>query len=589
MFTLTIVSGPDSGSVLVADKQDVIVGRKPEEDGLVVADHSISRKHLRIFGGPNNFQVEDLGSGNGTLINGMPVSLHGLRDGDLITAGLSTFLFHELSDGKDPSTPPEAIATITMDRLRKSIHDVVLPPHPSAIYNKDSSPNANSKTIALPTEAQAHPDLEAVYRAAQLIHILDTDKMYGQILELIFDCVAPAERATILIYAKDSLDPDFWISRSRTHAYTNQAFFSETLARRALQEGEALLINDVAGDGHFAHQESIRIQNIRSALCVPLKTQVDLQAVLYVDTVICAGGFNAGDLRLLSLIGIQVAAALENAHLYERLAAEKEALTIANRNLNKTQDKLLASERLSAVGRLAAGIVHDLRSPMTVTMGHAEFLLSLIRDSGLAQCDEAQFVEGLEAIVKGTVFANEIVEQLLQFSRRSPPVTYRVDVQGLIQDVLKFLHPELNRLRIQPDYEEVETPLFIMADSTQIRQVLVNLILNALQSMEPGGHLTIRLGQSELSTSKPMVWFSVKDDGIGLSEAAQRRIFEPFFTAKKNKKDNLGLGLSVTYGVVEAHGGHIEVDSQTGKGSTFTVYLPLAEKEKKPSVTPLIL
>ena len=588
MFTLTIVSGPDSGSVLVAKEQDVVVGRKPDKNGLSVSDHSISRKHLRIFGTPGDFQVEDMGSGNGTLVNGLPVTIHGLRDGDLITAGLSTFLFHELSDENHEATPPAAVATITMDRLRKSLHEC-LPPHPSALYNKHSSSDANSPTIALPNEAQAHPDLEAVYRAAQLIRILDSDKLYGQILELIFDCVAPAERATILMYEKESTTPEFWLSRCRTNRFSQQPAFSETMARRALQEGEALLINDVAGDGRFAHQDSIRIQNIRSAMCVPLTTQVDVQAVLYVDSIISEGGFNTGDLRLLSLIGIQVAAALENAHLYEHLAAEKEALAVANRKLSQTQDKLLASERLSAVGRLAAGVVHDLRSPMTVTMGHAEFLLSLIRKSGLAQCEEAQFIEGLEAIVKGTVFANEIVEQLLQFSRRSPPVTYRVELQDLIKDVLKFLHPELNRMRIQIDFETVETPLFILADNTQIRQVLVNLILNALQAMKPGGHLTIRVGQTNLSTAQPMIWFSVTDDGLGLSEAAQRRIFEPFFTTQKGKQNGLGLGLSVTYGVVEAHSGRIAVESKPGKGTTFRVYLPLAENVKKPSLAPLII
>jgi len=186
-----------------------------------------------------------------------------------------------------------------------------------------------------------------------------------------------------------------------------------------------------------------------------------------------------------------------------------------------------------------------------------------------------QSTRDVEKIVKASLHAREVVRKLMFFSRQIPPRTSRVDLNAVVNDGLYFLESRCSRSGIEiarqlaPDTPQVE------ADASQLHQVLVNLVVNAIHAMREGGKLTIRT----LRSGEDAV-LSVEDNGSGMTEDVKEKIFTPFFTTKEVGQGT-GLGLAVAHGIVRSHGGSIHVESALGRGSRFEVRLPAASGERK--------
>ncbi len=244
------------------------------------------------------------------------------------------------------------------------------------------------------------------------------------------------------------------------------------------------------------------------------------------------------------------------------------------------EEQLRQSQKLESIGRLVGGIAHDFNNMLTGIIGYAELAVRASND--------VEKVQSLcETIIRKAEDASQLINQLLAFSRKQILHVKPLDLNEVAREAHQFLE-RLIREDIELILETADTSLWVEADATALQQILTNLYVNAQDAMPDGGTITLRLEKVEIDEAKcrsfPELtpgWFaqiSVSDTGVGMDETVRRHIFEPFFTTKAAGKGT-GLGLSMVYGLVHQHRGAIECHSQLGKGTTFRIYLPIAEKK----------
>ncbi len=235
-----------------------------------------------------------------------------------------------------------------------------------------------------------------------------------------------------------------------------------------------------------------------------------------------------------------------------------------------TERQLLRSERLASLGRLAAGVAHEINNPLTgvLTFGHL-----LLRKYSKGEGDGAD-KEALETIVNETTRCKRIVRGLLDFARETELQEVTSDINDILQEALRLIENQalVNNVEIIGRFDE-HLPE-IMVDRGQIQQVFVNILVNAIDAMPDGGALRV---SSNMTADRRFIAVEFADTGYGIEPENIGRVFDPFFTTKDASRGT-GLGLSVSYGIVTRHNGSIEVESAVGEGSTFTVRLPLDER-----------
>jgi PAS domain S-box-containing protein len=228
----------------------------------------------------------------------------------------------------------------------------------------------------------------------------------------------------------------------------------------------------------------------------------------------------------------------------------------------RLEEQLRRTERVAELGTLASGMAHEIGTPMNVILGRAEYLMDRVADEPVKK--------GLRTIVAQVERITRVMNQLLSFARRKPPQPRALALGEVIENSLemfreRFSHHHIHVFtHIDPDCPSV------VADSDQMNQVLINLVMNAVHAMPQGG--TLRMG---LGSEKGMVRLTVSDTGHGIPNEVVKKIFDPFFTTKEFGKGT-GLGLTVVKGIIEEHQGTITVESEEGKGTTFTIVLPTA-------------
>jgi two-component system, NtrC family, sensor kinase len=230
------------------------------------------------------------------------------------------------------------------------------------------------------------------------------------------------------------------------------------------------------------------------------------------------------------------------------------------------QEQLVQSRKIAAVGTLTSGIAHELNNPINNIVLTAE---ALKEDFQEVDPEEAQSL--INDILTQAERASEIVKGLLDFSRSEHPEFVPLAMAPVVQDTLKLVRNQLALSGIQVEMELPENLPPVSGDRKSLQQVFLNLFINAIQAMLDGGTLHIR---AYPSPDAQWLKIEVQDTGVGIEPKHLSRIFDPFYTTKQVGRGT-GLGLSVSYGIVEKHGGHLEVESKKGKGSTFTVSLPL--------------
>jgi two-component system NtrC family sensor kinase len=271
----------------------------------------------------------------------------------------------------------------------------------------------------------------------------------------------------------------------------------------------------------------------------------------------------------------------EAARLYAESLRRNRELADANAKLQAAQQQLIQSEKLAAIGQLTAGIVHDVKNPLAVIVGMADELRTD------ANVDPQLLQECLATMRDSAWRASTIVSDLLKFARQSTPEMKRQDLGATLSTAVRLTEYLARKSRVTMTKDIPAQPVMVTYDATQIEQVLINLIQNAIQAMPRGGQLRLNLSRTKESAGGGAVAIAVQDTGIGIPAKNLLKIFDPFFTTKP-PGEGTGLGLSVSYGIVARHGGRIDVSSVEGKGTTFTILLPIeppapsGEKESQP-------
>ena len=238
-------------------------------------------------------------------------------------------------------------------------------------------------------------------------------------------------------------------------------------------------------------------------------------------------------------------------------------------------EQLRHTDRLKTVGRLAAGIAHEMGTPLNVVSGRAGLIAS-----GKLAADE---INSSAAAIKIEVEKmTRIIRQLLDFARVNTPRRVPVDLRQLIGRTIALIRTLADNRHVQLCFADDEAPAIALVDSEQMQQALANLLVNAIQAMPHGGKIEVairreaRKSAGESNCPRAMYWcVAIRDQGIGIAQEHLPHLFEPFFTTKEIG-EGTGLGLSIAYGIVQEHGGWIDVSSRPGEGSCFTVCLPEA-------------
>lgn len=228
---------------------------------------------------------------------------------------------------------------------------------------------------------------------------------------------------------------------------------------------------------------------------------------------------------------------------------------------NDLHNQLLHADRLATIGQLVAGVAHEINEPLSSILGFAQ----LIKKSDIPD----QVRSDNEKIIKSALHAREIIKKLMFFAKQMPPQKVEVDLNETIKETVYFLESHLIRSSIELNLKLSSDIPKVVADPSQLYQVIVNLTVNAIQAIKGNGILKI-----ETFSDKDYVYFTIEDNGIGMDKETLDKIFIPFFTTKK---DGTGLGLSVVHGIITNHNGKIEVESEPGKGTKFIVKLPSGE------------
>jgi signal transduction histidine kinase len=224
------------------------------------------------------------------------------------------------------------------------------------------------------------------------------------------------------------------------------------------------------------------------------------------------------------------------------------------------QEQLKKAERLAELGTVASGMAHEIGTPMNVILGRAEYLMNRVKEEPIKK--------GLQTIVTQVERITKVMNQLLSFARRQAPERRPLDLKAVVENSIEIFQERLARNRIHVELQKDEQCPPVLADADQMSQVLINLIMNAVHAMPEGG--TLRVG---MERANEMVMLTVADTGHGIPPEVAKKVFEPFFTTKEFGKGT-GLGLTVVKGIIEEHQGAIAVESEPGKGTTFTILLP---------------
>jgi signal transduction histidine kinase len=304
-------------------------------------------------------------------------------------------------------------------------------------------------------------------------------------------------------------------------------------------------------EGEQEHEELEAVlrtmEEIGSAVCLPIVGLDAILGLLCIRDERLREAYSTDEIDLFRGVAAQAAITIQNSQVYERMKER---------------------ERLAALGEMAAGLAHEIRNPLGSIKGAAQFLLPEGEQLGTAK-------EFLSIIVDEVNRLNKIVSQFLDYARPYRGDQTPLDVNEVVRKTTQLLQPEEGAPKIEVALNLAEDLPPVRADAEQLRQVFLNLGLNALQAMPSGGKLTITSGlRRGARRGEPISFLEVRfrDTGIGIPPNELRNLFIPFYTTKEK---GTGLGLPISQRIVENHGGTIEVRSQQGKGATFTVLLPI--------------
>lgn len=563
MFKLIVQSGEEKGQIVYLSGQEITIGRDPG-NGFVLSDKRVSRRHARLFKEGENYILEDLKSVNGTRVNQMSVARQILNPGDEIQLGEVVMVFLTKGQNDGPSSQP------TDSKIEKSPFSKSAP-----ILSRDGL------TVEYKISAQSVSEMRARLVAqqandalSQRLHLLYTvsddlgsvrtlTDLLNRILVLVLD-IMKADRSYILLEDDESGEMAVKFVHKRPGLHEQEGgTISKTIIAWVLKTGESILTSDAGTDARFQQAQSVIVHGIRSTMCVPLRIKGQILGILQVDTKDRVMGFGKDDLELLTVICSQASVAIENAKLFDNLRK-------ANTELFEQQKQLIEAVKLSALGLMAGGMVHEIRNPLHSMSMLTEAAGDLLAAGTLSPEQAAECHKYIKSIKDKIYYCENIVKSLLQFARRKEIQMIPTSMNNAIEAALIIAQFYMVKSRVEIKKEfDVHLPK-VKADPNQLQQVFLNIIVNATDAME-GVRGTLTITSRVASNGQLEARFA--DTGHGIPADKLSEIFKPLYTTKGEGKGT-GLGLSISKDIIENHKGTISVESKEGHGTTFIIRLP---------------
>ncbi|MBI4557993.1 MAG: FHA domain-containing protein [Candidatus Hydrogenedentes bacterium] len=513
-YELILCKEEKEGPIFAVGLGGLVIGRSPEAD-VVLDDPAISRRHARLCFESGELLVEDLGSTNGVMLNGGRVKRSHLKHGDRLVVGDFTFLLKETAE-------PTGLSSLISYERGGTVFDKIL---------------GEGGTGRLPV----------LYKAAQVLgSVFDADELLRQILDTIFEAL-PAQRGFVLTF--DSKTGASEIRASRTRGPKSEGLpVSKTLTDYVLTQRSAVLTLNAQEDDRFSAAASVVTHNIQAAMCVPMCGREAVIGAIYVDTGSQAKPFNDDDLELLTAIGRVVGVAVENARLYQE-------------NLD--------GQRLAAIGEATASIGHCVKNVLTGLSGGAQLI-----DRALEKSDHQTMVQSWPLVRRAIERIDNLVQNLLSFSRDRKPDLAPTNLDQLVEEVLDLLRPRAEKAGVRITLQ-ANAPDLVDMDRREMYRVILNLVANAIDACEPTrGAVIVRT-----ITGRDGCRVEVADTGPGIDPEILPKLFQAFMSTKGSA--GTGLGLACSRKIVQAHGGDITVRNNPGTGATFIVTLPTSAQDTR--------
>jgi signal transduction histidine kinase len=549
MANLLLRQGPGAGMSFPLEARPMIIGRHPAA-AIRLDLPDVSRRHAQITHDQEQFFLEDLGSSNGTFLNGLPLKGKApLRDRDQIAIGPFELVFE--SPGGD-----ETGVVIRAELHLRGGNADLLRQDPAA-------------------KLQAVLDI-----AHQLARTVDLDEVLPRVLDHLLRLFPKADRGLVLLSEGERIVVR--AARCRRADQEAEQVYSRSVVQRVLKEGVGVL----AADQGPASGQTLVAAGIRTFVCVPLKARAGRPlGALQLDRSAHGGEFTAEDLHLLTAVSLPVSTVLENAALHVELIR---------------QERVKRDLALARLAQLAAGVAHEINNPLAFVsnntaifqrdVGALRLLLELYQQAEAAlgeqrpepieraralaeEIDLPYTLNNLDALLgrsrEGLRRIQQIVKGLRDFARLDESERDEVDLNAGVESAAGIARGLAERRQVALTLELGELPR-VACQPSKVNQVVFNLLSNAIDACAPGGKVTVRT-----CACAGGVEVHVLDNGHGIDPEVRDKIFDPFFTTKPLGK-GAGLGLSVSHGIVQDHGGSIDFESQPGEGAHFVMRLPCA-------------
>jgi len=547
MLALEVIRGPDRGRRFeLPDHEPQLIGRSSE--ALPISDTSVSRRHAELTPDDGAWWIRDLESSNGTYVNGRPITGRvRLEPGDQFRCGSSLFVLSGRAD---------QAAVVPAHLLEEDELDVTIESSPD--------PNADSLVLAVPDPAAAAGDhlrvLTDLVRVAS--ETIATDELLAEVMDLVM-AEFRADRGFILL--GDLEQGPLWVAEERHRepvipagpggggggggdsGRSERIPVSRTIIRHVRETGRGVLSTNAMNDERFASGDSVAAYGIRSAVCVPIASADRTYGVLHIDSQLANFTFTEQQFSLLRSVGRLTAMSMRSRELVEAHVRD---------------------ERLAAMGQTVASLSHSIKNILQGLRGGADAIELALNKEDLALAREGWpiLARNLDRILNLTL-------NMLAYSRETGVDTELIDAGDLIEEARELIvrQCDARRIALVVDHDEHMPP--VPADPVGMHQVLMNLLMNAVEAAPPKrGVVTIG---TAFDPSTGTWELRVSDNGPGMDAAQRELAFVPFATTKGQR--GTGLGLAVTRKIVEEHGGRVLLETEPDVGTTVRVLLPIGE------------
>jgi len=555
--SLFVFRGNDQG-LRVELTDDMLGLGRDTANQIQLHDTEVSRRHAVLRRTDKTYMLSDLGSSNGTYVNGQRVDAHRLASGDQLQIGNTQLLYTQTSgdSGVDLAQKIDII-TGALGNDRSRIVSAISQEDGSRLFDPDSDMPPHLRL------ARGGSNLQIIYRTALAAsHTLDIDELLDRIMRLIFDWVE-ADRGCIMLMDPETKQLTPKVRRNRRAGGkedSERITISQTILDYCMERNEGVLTSDAQEDERWNPAASIVRMGVREAICAPLTGRYGVVGVIYIDTLSppqALGGkttpnkFNDEHLKLLIAIARQAALAVEDTQYYSAM---------------------VEAERLAAIGQTIATLSHHIKNILQGIRG-GSFLIK----EGLAQHNETMVGKGWEFVERNQQRISTLVMDMLTFSKERQPDLERGDLNQIVADVVELMVVRAAEKQVELICEPNPRIPPLVFDNEGIHRAVLNVVTNAIDACyDTGEEEPTRPGRVVVSTEylpdEKLARVVIADNGPGIAPEEVKNIFTLFVSHKGSR--GTGLGLPVSEKIMKEHGGRILLDSQVGEGSRFTLEMP---------------